>query len=241
MDTAQLIANGLGIAGLVGCALVGLGCDESSPKNSEMNTSLRAILGSDPADSAHTPEPNYTVVINATSDTPRLSTGTLDRLGNPVTIACSTCHTSREPNINNANTADLDEFHQGLVFSHGQEQVSCLSCHNAEDYDSLRLANGTAIGYADSMTLCSQCHGSQHRDYQHGAHGGMNGYWDLSRGPRSRNTCVDCHDPHAPAFPSMVPTFKPIDRFLNAPHVDGQEHRVDGHDTHAPGSEEHEG
>jgi hypothetical protein len=63
------------------------------------------------------------------------------------------------------------------------------------------------------MDLCGQCHGPQARDYAHGAHGGMTGYWDLSRGPRERNNCIDCHDPHAPAFPKVRPVFAPKDRF----------------------------
>ena len=94
--------------------------------------------------------------------------------------------------------------------------LSCLSCHNPDDYGTLRLADQRAVLYRDVMTLCAQCHGPQYRDYLHGAHGGMNGYWDLTKGPRTRNSCIHCHDPHAPAFPSMRPTFKPRDRFLES-------------------------
>jgi hypothetical protein len=70
------------------------------------------------------------------------------------------------------------------------------------------------VEFADVMKLCAQCHGPQFRDYQHGAHGGMNGYWDLSRGGRSRNNCIDCHDPHAPAYVGAIPAPRPRDRFL---------------------------
>jgi len=62
------------------------------------------------------------------------------------------------------------------------------------------------------MTLCSQCHGPQRRDYNMGLHGGMNGYWDLTKGGRTRNTCINCHDPHAPAFPLVMPVLPPKDR-----------------------------
>jgi hypothetical protein len=64
------------------------------------------------------------------------------------------------------------------------------------------------------MALCAQCHGTQKRDYDHGAHGGMRGYWDLKRGPRERNHCVSCHDPHAPKFGTFMPVHPPKDRFL---------------------------
>ena len=74
------------------------------------------------------------------------------------------------------------------------------------------LADGQAVPYTEVMTLCGQCHGPQTRDYAHGAHGGMNGYWDLRKGGRTRNTCINCHDPHAPAFPLVMPVLPPRDR-----------------------------
>jgi hypothetical protein len=39
----------------------------------------------------------------------------------------------------------------------------------------------------------------------------MRGYWDKTKGARMRNTCTDCHDPHAPAFPLVTPIFAPRD------------------------------
>jgi len=156
----------------------------------------------------------YAVTIRKPAGPPRVSLGAVDATGQPATAACSTCHTTRPANLENRSQADLDEFHQTLGFAHGS--VTCFSCHNPDDYDTLRLADGRSLPYTDVMTLCGQCHGTQMRDYRHGAHGGMNGYWDLSRGPRTRNNCIDCHDPHAPQFPAMQPTFKPRDRFLDS-------------------------
>jgi formate-dependent nitrite reductase cytochrome c552 subunit len=86
-----------------------------------------------------------------------------------------------------------------------------MSCHNAENYDSLRRADGQEVSFGRVMDLCAQCHGPQFRDYTHGAHGGMNGHWDLRSGPRTRNNCIDCHDPHAPAYPKVMPVFPPKD------------------------------
>jgi hypothetical protein len=136
----------------------------------------------------------------------------VDAAGRAITASCTTCHATRTPNRDNRVAEDLDEFHGGLIFAHAS--ITCLACHDSTNYDRLRLADGSGLPYAEVMTLCAQCHGTQARDYEHGAHGGMTGYWDLTRGPRHRNNCVDCHDPHAPAFPRMMPTFKPIDRFL---------------------------
>lgn len=189
---------------------------------------LAAILGSSCGDSERRGAGETAAVVDAPSDARTLHAVTVHRPagpprvllaadgpdGQPLTAACSTCHATRVPDRTN-RAADLDQFHQGLQFRHGDS--SCFACHDERDYDALKLADGTRLEYADVMTLCSQCHGPQAKDYERGAHGGMTGYWDLRRGPRVRNNCVDCHDPHAPRFPPMVPTFKPKDRFLDPP------------------------
>jgi hypothetical protein len=74
------------------------------------------------------------------------------------------------------------------------------------------MADSRPVEFTAVMTLCSQCHGPQRRDYDMGLHGGMTGHWDLAKGGRSRNTCINCHDPHAPAFPLVMPVFPPRDR-----------------------------
>lgn len=142
-----------------------------------------------------------------------IQTGVHDRLGNDIRLTCRNCHDIRSANTKTTASLQLDEFHQSLSFNHGQ--LACVACHNSLDgYTTLHLADGTAVEYSDTMKLCAQCHGTQHRDYQHGSHGGMRGYWDLSRGPRQRNHCIDCHDPHAPQFPALYPAPGPADRFL---------------------------
>lgn len=142
--------------------------------------------------------------------------------GKSVELPCSVCHDSRQPNTNNRASNQLDLFHQKLTFRHGS--LSCLSCHARGDYDRLSLADGTRVRFTDVVRLCAQCHGPQYRDYSRGSHGGMTGYWDLSRGPRKRNICVDCHDPHTPAYPRVHPAPGPGDRFLGAPKSTGGKH-----------------
>lgn len=159
----------------------------------------------------------FAVSIRKPEGPPRVITGLTDLHGNPVTAACSTCHSTRKPNSTNRTAQDLNEFHGNLKISHGA--ISCLSCHNGEDYDALKLADGRRLEFTEVMTLCAQCHGPQMKAYEHGAHGGMTGHWDLSRGPQVKNNCVDCHNPHAPQFPKMQPTFKPKDRFLEPPRT----------------------
>jgi hypothetical protein len=153
---------------------------------------------------------------NAGPQTPRVATGTFDPRGNPVSVSCSSCHSTREPNREIRAAEQLAEFHQGLRFAHGG--LSCLSCHNADNYETLRLADGAAVEYSNARMLCTQCHTRQGQDFERGLHGGMKGFWDLTRGPRQRNSCLDCHDAHHPAFPEVLPVFPPRDRFQPVEH-----------------------
>ncbi|MGJ8639471.1 MAG: cytochrome c3 family protein [Opitutaceae bacterium] len=153
-------------------------------------------------------------------ETPTVLSDAISHTGQPVEVACATCHTTREPAATRSSE-DLDEFHQGLVMQHGD--LSCLSCHNSENYDTLKLADGTTVGFENVMQLCAQCHGPQSRDYRNGSHGGMSGFWDMSKGPRQRNACTVCHDAHAPAYPQLMPVFPPKD-IIPPKHADEAHH-----------------
>ncbi len=207
------------VGGIAGVVLIGATAlrrpqsDESPPSEAPIVVPDHAAA---PAPSDE-PVARYPVTIHRPDGPPRVAIDSRDALGDHNTVACSNCHSIRTPNPENRQPSDLNDFHLGMTFSHGT--LACLSCHNPSDYDTLRLADNTVVEHPDVMTLCAQCHGPQYRDYQHGAHGGMNGYWDLTRGPRVRNNCVDCHDPHLPAYPKMQPTFKPKDRFLEPAHT----------------------
>ena len=153
----------------------------------------------------------YEVEVHAPARLQGLRTTLHDVNGVPVSVSCDTCH-AQDPDGMPPGLPALDTFHTGMVFRHGA--LTCGSCHDPEQRDSLRLADGTTLAMVDAIDLCGQCHGPQRRDYTHGSHGGAAGYWDLSRGARTRNHCVDCHDPHAPQFPTFDPMPAPRDRFL---------------------------
>lgn len=152
-------------------------------------------------------------------DSPKLTSievpGRTDSRGAPLRIACVTCHSVRDAGAATpfpSQAADLREFHVGLVVQHGT--LACTACHvdRAGGEPLLHLADGASIPTSEAMRLCGQCHGQKRALYDRGAHGGMTGYWDLSRGDRSKNHCVDCHDPHFPAFQPSRPVLPPRDR-----------------------------
>lgn len=149
----------------------------------------------------------HPVTIRKPNGVPLVDSGKKDAHGQPVMVSCATCHDTRKPDLTTSTAEALDEFHQGMKYKHGS--LTCLSCHNAGDYSTLKRADGSSLDFSDSLKLCAQCHGPQFRDYQNGSHGGMNGYWDLKQGPRERNHCTNCHDPHHPVYPLVRPVFPP--------------------------------
>ncbi|MEZ4361338.1 MAG: hypothetical protein R3B48_14225 [Kofleriaceae bacterium] len=153
--------------------------------------------------------PSHPVTIHEPERLRGVATDERDASGRPRRAACVVCHSLRRPQVLPSSMSELREFHQGLLFDHGQQP--CAACHVVGDQSSLHLSDGRLVPMTDAIALCRQCHGPQARNYDHGAHGGMTGFWDLSRGPRTRNHCVDCHDPHRPRFEPSQPVLPPRD------------------------------
>jgi nitrate reductase cytochrome c-type subunit len=198
---------------LIACALLTIGAGLAWAVGRELAT---ARSGDAPANGPVVAGTNHPVIIGRPAGPPAVPSGLTDHQGDSVQVTCGACHTTTQPNLAIRSGEQLEQFHQGLHYAHGS--LSCLSCHNAEDYDTLRLADGSPVEFGDVMQLCGQCHGPQLRDYERGLHGGMTGYWDLTRGPRHRHNCITCHDPHAPAYPLVHPVFPPRDRVAAGVH-----------------------
>ncbi len=98
---------------------------------------------------------------------------------------------------------------------HGGGNIWCLNCHAAQDRDKLVKLNGEKLTFNQSHLLCGECHGPILTDWEKGIHGKTTGYWDLTQdtnGTSVRKLCVECHNPHAPAFPSMKALPPPVTR-----------------------------
>jgi len=123
---------------------------------------------------------------------------------------CSQCHADMEPD---RTRRDLG-FHEEIQLNHGPPDRWCFDCHNADDRDHLRLANGTLVGFDESYKLCGQCHGTIYRDWREGIHGRRRGYWN---GAKSYLLCAHCHNPHSPHFKPIRPLPPPVrPQFLSA-------------------------
>jgi hypothetical protein len=94
--------------------------------------------------------------------------------------------------------------HQEIAVVHGINS-RCFNCHHPSDRNLLTLRDGSPIPYDREEELCSQCHGTTYRDWQQGMHGKTLGYWSPALGEQQRLICTECHDPHRPAFRSLMP------------------------------------
>jgi hypothetical protein len=156
----------------------------------------------------------HPIVIEQPPTLGKLTTELRDGAGNPIGIECATCHGGPDALASRADVPP--DFHSGIELGHGD--LSCDSCHAPDDRTQLRLSNGETLEMEEVIRLCAQCHGTQYRSFQHLAHGGARGYWDRTKGPVIRNSCVACHAAHRPAYPLVRPAAPPNDRFLTHPH-----------------------
>jgi hypothetical protein len=168
-----------------------------------------------PATDRSASPPLHPIVIENPPTLGKLTTGLRDAAGRPIGIECATCHASNLGTAMAALADAPDGFHAGIKLVHGA--LVCDSCHAPDDRTRLRLASGQILEMGEVITLCAQCHSSQFRSYQHMAHGGSRGYWDRTKGPVIRNSCVACHAAHAPAYPLVRPVAPTNDRFLPRP------------------------
>ncbi len=114
---------------------------------------------------------------------------------------CSDCHEDMDVN---PERRELEDEHVEIseMFNHASDQRWCLDCHNPDDRDVLRLANGDLVSFEESYNLCGQCHGTIFRDWKAGIHGKRTGEWN---GRKQYRLCVHCHNPHSPKFKAIKP------------------------------------
>ena len=124
---------------------------------------------------------------------------------------CASCHAAGKPvkleMDAKGNTIIPPAHAQDLVMAHGENSrnSACFNCHDPDKLNQLVTRDGTKLKLADATPLCASCHGPTYRDWEAGIHGRTSGSWNRSSGTTTRLECAACHDPHAPAFPRMIP------------------------------------
>lgn len=117
---------------------------------------------------------------------------------------CSDCHADMEVN---KTRRELEDEHENITLKHDEKNRWCFGCHNPDDRDFLRLADGRLIKFSESYKLCGQCHGPKLRDWKAGIHGKRTGHWN---GMKQYLLCAHCHNPHSPKFKPLKPMPPPV-------------------------------
>jgi len=117
---------------------------------------------------------------------------------------CNSCHRLFR---SGADTSKNLIQHKEVVLNHGLNN-RCYNCHDRKDREKLVLMRGVLSGFSDATLLCAKCHGPVYRDWQNGTHGKTLNTWQ-DTDQRRRLNCTECHDPHSPAYPRLVPLPSP--------------------------------
>jgi len=123
---------------------------------------------------------------------------------------CAACHDPEEGvevEYDDDVNVIIPPAHQNAVLRHGTHarNNNCYNCHVATNLTVLRTRSGEEFPLSNTTQVCGGCHGPTLRDWEAGIHGRWNGFWLASSGEQKRTGCTSCHDPHAPAFPFMIP------------------------------------
>ena len=111
---------------------------------------------------------------------------------------CSRCHDEEDtdPEPRQLKTRHIREI------DHGGHRFWCMTCHDGENIGFLRTSRNERIDFDQSHLICGSCHADRQKDWFFGGHGKRVSGW---QGERIILTCIQCHDPHAPAMEPRKP------------------------------------
>ncbi len=98
--------------------------------------------------------------------------------------------------------------HVDLKLNHGSND-NCMNCHHKENRNAYVTNDGNEIPSNRPEILCSKCHGMVYRDWMIGAHGRITVSWNSNGKGLHLLVCTECHNPHDPGFPQLVPMSGP--------------------------------
>lgn len=143
--------------------------------------------------------------------TVRMSASQLyERGGDTSMIECYSCHeqgSSPVLEFNEYGELIWEEHTIDFELEHGSSHLNeyCYNCHNQENLEQLKNAEGMVLDITQSNVLCGGCHGTTYRDWTVGIHGRQSGFWNSELGDHKHEDCVSCHNPHSPAFQPLPP------------------------------------
>ena len=145
---------------------------------------------------------NYLIKVHATVPAVKdfLTEKKLHKL---TSFPCSNCHSKSLKEMQANRAKAIKKAHWDIQLAHADESVmNCTTCHSKNNMNELITLSGQPLQINESYKLCGQCHSTQKKDWEGGAHGKQLNGW---KPPRVAKTCVSCHNPHHPSFPSRFP------------------------------------
>lgn len=125
-----------------------------------------------------------------------------ERKGIISNYKCSGCH---KEDLDKMKAKKSNLVHKDIKYFHTPLNVmTCVTCHNPDNFDELHSTANKGIDFNRSYKLCGQCHQMELKDWKGGAHGKRLGGWVA---PRVSKTCVECHNPHTPRFKAKIPAY----------------------------------
>ena len=125
------------------------------------------------------------------------------RVQNIRSFPCANCHNQSLEQMQAKRSAVIKKAHWDINLVHTNADImNCMTCHSKNNMNQLVSLTKQPIHIDQSFKLCGQCHATQLKDWQGGAHGKQLNGW---KPPRVAKTCVSCHNPHQPGFPSRFP------------------------------------
>jgi hypothetical protein len=116
---------------------------------------------------------------------------------------CQRCHKLPLAQMKHDGKDGKTTAHWAVALKHADASVmNCSTCHFEGDLNSLRTLTNRPVKLDNGYQVCAQCHSKQASDWAGGAHGKRVTGWAP---PRVVRSCVECHNPHAPAFAKRMP------------------------------------
>ena len=119
---------------------------------------------------------------------------------------CARCHQPDQEPYRDEGLAPGRDAHWDIAVHHAGD-MDCFSCHKKENPAALVSVIDQDATLDTAYLHCGSCHQNQFDSWLGGAHGKRLTGWN---GVRVIQNCTECHNPHAPARPTVTPVAQPI-------------------------------
>ncbi|MFK7825760.1 MAG: hypothetical protein AB8G05_16525 [Oligoflexales bacterium] len=119
--------------------------------------------------------------------------------------SCKACHEGF--NLSSIKGSEHARSHWQINLKHASSEImNCQTCHLQDEVWKFQAVK-SSLDVHQTPSLCAKCHSRQADDWEIGAHGKRAVGWQYERAVKN---CVNCHNPHKPAFEKRWPKIAPF-------------------------------